>query len=266
MNSSPDSKKTKKKKNRFFPIVLKHLVIAGLAFLITGILFFVTMDKIVMPFVLRTGKGIDCPNFVGKTFNEAVKIAKNERVILLADSTEYNDYFPENTIFFQYPPIGTKIKRGRRIFTIKSLGARPIEMPDVVGMSRGDAVLAIKALELEIEKQEWIHSNDYVKGIVARQYPEGSREIPGNTKVTLYISDGEPERNSIMPNLIDLGLSAALDTLRMYNFDVSDTTKIRIQKEKSPELLPETIIDQHPDSGSPINNNDVIDIVVSTIE
>ena len=50
----------------------------------------------------------------------------------------------------------------------------------------------------------------------------------------------------VMPSLVDLGLSAALDTLTVLGFDKN---MIHIQREEAPELLPETVIDQHPDAG-----------------
>ena len=58
-----------------------------------------------------------------------------------------------------------------------------------------------------------------------------------------------------------MGLSTALDSLVACNFD---TTRVNIQYEEAPELLPETVIDQHPDPGTPTNTDVTVDLVVST--
>ena len=203
---------------------------------------------------------IEAPNLIGKTVEEAKKISRNINSKLLADSTSYNSNFPENTIFHQYPARGTNIKPGRSIRVIVSLGARPITMPDVVGKPRRDAELEVKRYGLKLMKPHWVHSNDYIKGIIARQSPEGGEEVPEDTEVILYISDGIPETDVIMPNLIELGLSAALDTLKVYGFNLSN---VHLQTEEAPELLPETVIDQHPDPGTPTNNNTEIDLIIS---
>ena len=246
---------------KIFWVLLKHSLLAGFAFLLAGIFIVFSMDKIIMPLALKSGIEIKAPDFTGFTIEDAKKIYKGMNFELIIDSEEFNMEFPINTISFQYPSPGTKIKPGRRIRVKVSLGTRPLSMPDVVGKSRRDAELIIKPYGLKIVKQEWIHSNDFVRGIVASQYPEGGQEIPENTEVILYISDGLPETNVIMPNLIDLSFSAAMDTLKTYGFDI---LKVNIQKEEAPELLPETVIDQHPDPGTAINTSTVVDIVIST--
>lgn len=243
--------------------LFKHGVLLGTAFICAGILFVLTMDQFVMPLVVKHGTVEFARNLRGKTVEEARSIIGN-RFVLRADSTEYNNEFPPNTIFYQYPAPGTKIKPGRTIFTIVSKGPKPISLPNVTGMPVQDAILTIEALGLMIDHQEWIHSNEYrVKGIVARQYPPGDQEVPENTRLILYISDGKPETDVIMPDLIGLGLSAALDTLYAYQFD---RNKIRIQKEEAPELLPETVIDQYPDPGRPTPVTIEVNLVVSTSE
>jgi len=246
---------------RILLATMKQFLLAGFAFLLAGLLIVITMDKIIMPLVLKSGSETDAPNLIGKTVEEAKDIIKDNKFELLADSTEYNNDFLANTIIYQYPGRNTKIKPGRRIRVIVSLGPRPIKMPDVVGEPRRDAELIIKASGLNLVKQEWIHSNGFIKGIVASQYPEGDQDVPENTGVILYISDGQPETDIIMPSLIELGLSTALDTLIASNFD---TTRVNIQYEEAPELLPETVIDQHPDPGTLTNIDVTVDLVVST--
>ena len=255
--------KSRKKKviGRFFAVLIKHSILAGMALFFAGLFILLSMDKIIMPLFLKSGSEISAPNLIGLTIDDARNFLKRVNFELIKDSAEFNMDFPENTITFQYPVPGTKIKPGRRIRVIVSLGTRPISMPDVVGKSRRDAGYVMKALGLNLVRYEWVHSNEYVRGIVAGQYPAESQEIPENTEVILYVSDGLPETKFIMPNLIELSYTAAMDSLITYDFDIS---KVNIQREEAPELLPETIIDQHPDPGTPIHINSVVDLVVST--
>jgi serine/threonine-protein kinase len=263
MKSNPTLRKKtiKTGPERFVATIVKHVLIALFAFLCAGILFAFTMDQIFMLRILRSGSEIETPNLIGKTVGEAQNIIHEQHSTIIADSTEYNYVYPANTISSQYPVSGTKIKPGRRIRVTVSLGPRPIKMRNVVGKSRRDAELEIKALGLKVARQEFVHSNNYIRGIVARQYPEADQMIPDNTEVVLYVSDGLPETNTVMPNLINLGLSAAKDTLRVYKFDLN---KVHVQTEEASELLPETVIDQHPDPGTPTNTKTVVDIVVSS--
>ncbi|MFC1650988.1 PASTA domain-containing protein [Candidatus Latescibacterota bacterium] len=264
-NDNSESKNNKKpvKKSlirRIFLFLLKHVFLAGCAFAFAGMLILFTLDQIIFPVILKSGKEVDAPRLIGRSLEEAEELTLKEKFDILADSTEYNNDFPANTVSFQYPAANTKIKPGRRIRVTVSMGSKPVLMPDLTGKPKRDAELVIDGLGFNLASQEWVHSNDYLKGIVARQYPEGNQEVSENVEIILYISDGIPEMDVIMPNLIELGLSAALDTLRAYEFDMS---KVDIQTEEAPELLPESVIDQHPDPGTPTSLKNNVVLVVS---
>ncbi len=261
MTEKKEKHPRKKGSGRFFWVLLKHMVLAVLAVFIAGLFILLSIDWIIMPIILKSGSEITAPNLIGLKVDDAKNILRGVNFKLLQDSAEFNMDFPENTISFQYPGPGTKIKPGRRIRVIVSLGTRPISMPNVVGKSRRDAGYVIKALGFSLVKYEWVHSNEYLRGIVAGQYPEEGQEIPENIEVILSVSDGLPETKFVMPNLIELSYTAAMDSLKTYNFDIS---KVNIEREQTPELLPETVIDQHPDPGTPIHINSVIDLVIST--
>ncbi|MFC1490588.1 PASTA domain-containing protein, partial [Candidatus Latescibacterota bacterium] len=240
--------------------LLKHGFLAGCAFAFAGMLIMLTMDFIVMPFIVKSGKEVDAPRLVGRSVEEAEELLLNENFELQTDSEEYNNDFPANTISFQYPPANTKIKPGRRIRVTVSKGSKPILMPDLTGKPRRDAELIVDEMGFKLSSQD-VHSNDYLRGIVASQYPEGNQEVSENVDIILYISDGIPETDVIMPNLIELGLSAARDTLEAYGFDMS---KVEIQTEEAPELLPESVIEQYPDPGTPARLDNSVVLSVSS--
>ena len=256
------SKKSGKKslKRRIGLFLLKHAFLAGCAFSFAGLLILLIMDQIVLPVALKSGKEVDAPRLIGRSFEDAEEILQKLNFEMLPDSTEYNSDYPANTISFQYPAADTKIKSGRRIRVTVSLGSKPVLMPDLTGQPRRDAELIIEDMGFKLASQEWIHSNDYLKGIVARQSPEGNQEVSENVDIVLYISDGLPETDVIMPNVIELGLSAAKDTLLAYEFDMEN---IEVQTEEAPELLPESVIDQHPDPGTPTSSKNNVVLIVS---
>ena len=254
------NKKKKRGNNKFRKALLKHLAIAGTAFVTAGLLLFVIFDQLFMPIMLKSGIDLTAPTIIGMPLEEARGLLTERGFKFMIDSTEYNVSYPKDTVAFQYPSSGTKVKPGRRFRVIVSLGSKPITMPEVVGKSRRDAELALKASGLALTRLEWVHSNDYLKGIIARQEPAGGESIPENADVVFYISDGLPVMDLVMPSLVNLGLSAALDTLTTRGFDEN---KVNIQQEEAPELLPETVIDQHPDAGTPTNTDIVIDLIVS---
>ena len=248
---------------RILTLLLKQVILAGSAFLLAAVTFAVTMNWVVMPYYQKTGIEIRTPLLTGKTVEDATIIARQSHLSVVQDTLTYNSSVPENIIAFQYPQEGTLVKPYRAIHVTVSKGPKPKRLPSVIGMSQQDAILQINSAGLEIEATYWIRSNRYIRGIVAGQDPQGGKDVPENTRVVLYISNGLPETNVTMPNLIELSLSAAKDTLRAYNFNLKF---LDIHYENAPDMLPETVIDQNPDPGTLTNTNSIITLDVSKAE
>ena len=217
------------------------------------------MNWFVLPFYQKSGIEISTPKITAITLEKAKKNAQRYDMSVVVDSLEYHNSFPKNIISFQYPLHGTLVKPGRVLHVTMSKGSKPVLMPVVVGMPQRDAEFKLKEIGLEIEPVKEIPS-DYIRGIVAGQVPEGGKEVPENTRVVLYISNGLRVTNVTMPNLIELSLAAAKDSLGSYDFNLNF---LEIHYEDAPELLPETVIDQHPDPGTLTNKNSIITLDVS---
>lgn len=260
MNTQQTSRK-RGPRSRWAYALLKHGLLAVLAIVCAGLFMMTLLDNTIMPALLKSGTETSAPDLIGKSLDEARRLAAGNDLQLMEVDSEYHFQYAANTISFQYPGPGTKVKPGRRIQVRVSLGTRPVQMPNVVGRSRRDAELVLNPYNLIIDRFEWVHSNEYVRGIVARQEPASDLQIPENARIVLYISDGIPEMTAIMPRLIDLGLSTALDSLRYYHFNLQ---KVKTHLERAPQLLPETIIDQHPDPGAPTYPETDIDLIIST--
>lgn len=263
-NSSPRPREVKRSTgDKILFTLLKHVFLACLAFMLALIMILLTMDKVIMPYYQRSGKETVLPDITGVTVEQAEKTLMSKKLFMKVEKSEYNNDFPRDTISLQIPSPGTIVKSGRNIRVIISLGSRPIKVPNVVGMSPRNARFAIQGVGLSIRQEGWIPSNDYPNGIVAEQEPKGNEEVPENTGVILYISNGKKVTNVVMPNLINLSLSAAKDTLSVYGFSIE---RLKVQTEEQSDLLPDTVIEQYPDPGVPAHTNDEVVLVVSKTE
>jgi beta-lactam-binding protein with PASTA domain len=223
----------------------------------------ILMDTVVMPFYIKSGREIVAPNLTNKSFEEAAAIARAYKLDIVEDGRDFNPTIPAGAVALQIPSSGSILKPGRRIHVVVSKGPRPLHIPNVVGKSPREAELIIKDAGLEVIDKRWKASDKYPRNIVAEQYPPGDQDVPENTGVILFVANGRKETNVVMPNLIDLSYQAAMDTLTAYKFSID---KIRVQREDAPQLLPDTVIDQHPDPGVPTNTSIEIDLVVSTAQ
>ncbi len=227
------------------------------------LLFALLMDSVVMPFYIKSGREIVAPNLTNKSVEEAGVIARAYKLDIVEDGRDFNPTVPAGAVALQIPSSGSILKPGRRLHVVVSKGPRPLHIPNVVGKSPREAELIIKDAGLEVIDKRWKASDKFPRNIVADQYPPGDQDVPENTGVILFVANGRKETNVVMPNLIDLSYQAAMDTLTAYKFSLD---KIRVQREDAPQLLPDTVIDQHPDPGVPTNTSTEIDLVVSTAQ
>lgn len=244
-------------------VLLKHILLFGTSFMLAGIVFLVLMDSVVLPIYQRSGSAIDAPDLRGIPVGQARSVVDSLKLALMVMEQDFDNSYPAGSVARQMPTPGTSIKPGRRIRVIESLGSRPLTVPDVVGKTPRDARLIIQAagLHVEDEGEVWVPSNDYVSGLITRQEPPADAEVPENTGMMLYISNGHPVTDTRMPNLEQLSLSAARDTLSAHGFNLH---QLEVQYEENSSLLPDTVIAQYPDPGQPAHTNQEVNLVVTT--
>ena len=239
--------------------ILWHLLLFAAGLAAAGLLFLVVMDSLVMPWYQRSGQEVELPSLTGLTPGDALVVA-DDRFSVVVDMREFTESYPIGVISFQLPAAGTAIKPGRRVRVRVSKGARPITVPDVVGMPPSNARLEIRAAGLIVVEGGYSPSNEHPHQMVARQHPEAGIEVGENSPLTIYISDGHLETDTVMPDLVNLSYATALDSLRAGGFNLN---RLNVQYEERDDLLPETVIEQYPDPGVPANTADEVDLLVS---
>ncbi len=66
----------------------------------------------------------------------------------------------------------------------------PVEIPDVVGMSRVEATKRLDSAGLEPGSQDEAPSDEFAEGVVSGQNPEAGTEVERGTTVDLVVSTG----------------------------------------------------------------------------
>ncbi len=241
--------------------ILLHAGIIGAAFATAALTFLIVMDAVVMPIYQQAGMRIVLPELVGRKLDDALSVAMVSDYSVVVDSLEFTDRYPAGIISSQIPAAGTIIKPGRRVRVRLSRGAHPIDVPNIVGLSAPNARLVIRTANLQINEGGFVPSDTYLQGIVARQAPPAGTQVTEQARVTIYISNGRREPDTIMPDLLNLSYSSALDSLRAHGFDFG---RLKLQREERGDLLPDTVLDQFPDPGTPAKTTEEVVLIVST--
>lgn len=132
------------------------------------------------------------PNLIGKTFDDAKRIASQQHFTLVesADSA-YSDTMPEDQIYEQNPLAGHTIKADKEVTVFRSLGPRLLTVPALAGTTQDYAGKSLLQANLPLGTTTQQFSATVPSGIILSQSPQGNSKVARNTAVNFVISKGQ---------------------------------------------------------------------------
>jgi beta-lactam-binding protein with PASTA domain len=158
------------------------------------------------------------PNLIGKTFDDAKRIAGQQHFTLVESSdSAYSDTMPEDQIYEQNPLAGHTIKADKEVTVYRSLGPRLLTVPPLAGTTQDYASKALLQANLPLGTTTQDFSETVPNGIILSQSPPGNSKVARNTAVNFVISKGRqpPEMptdvsgNPVGPDRAELSWKAA---------------------------------------------------------
>lgn len=201
-------------------------------------------------------KIVEVPDFTGKTYQEALEIAKEYGILIIAKEKLYSTEFEKDIIMKQNVNAGEEIKSGETIELTISLGKQVIKVPDVQFRTEKEAVEMIEKNNLKVVIK--YEDNDTVqKGIVISQNPEsGTIKSPGD-EVTIIVSNGGSSFE--MPDVTGMTSDKAYDTLTSRGISVSIQYEYRDSEAN-------IVLGQSIPAGNDVRPGDSVYLTVSTSE
>jgi serine/threonine-protein kinase len=158
------------------------LFVVVILFIIGGIIAWMT--------IFTAPSDTTVPNLVGKSFDDAVNVAKGDHFVLKETDHKYSDVWPQNKIMEQDVPANQSIKSGKTVNVTVSDGPPLTAVPDVSQMTQVKAKKVIEGSGLSIGQIQTEFSDSIPKGIVLRQDPAAASMVPHTTFITITVSKG----------------------------------------------------------------------------
>ena len=157
------------------------------------------------------------PNLVGKTFDDAKRLSQQQHFTLVEAGSDYSTRWPENQIYQQDPLPGRTIKAGKEVSVFRSLGARLLTVPNLVGMTRDRALRDLQDTGLPPGAISEEYSETVPRGIVLSQTPDKGAMAARSSPVNISVSKGRQppdspegvEANADSPDTVTVHWSAA---------------------------------------------------------
>lgn len=155
------------------------------------------------------------PSVVGKSVIEAKSLLGNDGLAPRVVDRQTSAEIPKGYIILQRPEGGTKVKSGREIQLIVSIGRQKGVVPELVGLSLDDAIKLIEKSDFKPGEQREEYSDKFKEGIVIEQSPALGEERDAGYPVSLIVSKGAEPDLITMPRVTDMQVDKAKNILEM---------------------------------------------------
>ncbi|RYZ51150.1 MAG: PASTA domain-containing protein [Sphingobacteriales bacterium] len=184
--------------------VLKHLAIMAVlgALLLLGFFFFY------LPNTTNHGETISVPDVVGMQMAELEDFLDDRSLKYYIHDSTYNLDKKPFVVLTQYPPKGSKVKEGRKIYvTINMKNPPKIKMPKLIDGSVKNAQMILKSYDLRLGQITYVP--DLQQNAVLKQIINGKEVAPGSeiakgSTVDLVVGDGLGNAEFETPNIVGM--------------------------------------------------------------
>ena len=196
------------------------------------------------------------PNVVGLLYNDAA--ARIDAAGFKARTGEKLNHptAPRTSVLGQLPAPGVKALKGDEITLDVSLGVRRGTVPNVLGMTRDEAVKAIEAAGFDTPRDYVEKLDERPRGEVLASLPRAGATVPQPSTVRLTVSAG-PDAIGV-PSLVGMPIEDALALLGQLGLRAGAT------RSDSTSSQPDGFVSaQRPAANAPISPGGAVTLTVS---
>lgn len=195
------------------------------------------------------------PPVVGLRFEEAERKLAESGLRVSLGETRPSTTAPRRYVIAQDPAAGTTVERQTAVTLDVSAGQLRARVPGLAGLTRDDAVAALRAANLELG-QVTERPGPEARGTVISSQPAAGQQVSQGTPVELVVSAGPSEL--LMPDLVGRELFEVRATLEQLGLRISETVY------DSTSVIPAgLVIAQSPAAGSAVTAAELITLRVS---
>ena len=218
-----------------------------------------------LPATLREARLNRVPSLTGMELDDAAAKAEAAGYVVSVAGRDYSDDVDRGEIIFQNPPPDMYLPRGDTLRVLLSLGEAEPAVPDVSGLEIDLArrVLALSGVGIAGVTRE--ASDVHPQGTVVRTDPPAGTPIEEVDRgddggIAIVLSRGGSRLT--MPDVADLTLAQARDTLEVYSLTVGEVTGLPEGEEEATEGLRVVVTDQDPPAGRLVSAGTAINLTL----
>jgi len=199
------------------------------------------------------GTEVEVPSLLATEVGPARQGLEAHDLVLETTGSRHDSRIPAGQILSQDPPSGARLKPGRKVKVLISLGPEELQVPSVLGMPVARARVLLSQANLELGTLAFVHSRGLEENLVVSQDPPAAAAAERGGKVDLLVSRGAPTAPRVMPYLIGMAAADALTLLHQNGFSVGGP-----RPGPGVEAAPVRVTGQSPHAGRPVSRGDLV--------
>uniref|UniRef100_A0A7C4XA30 PASTA domain-containing protein n=1 Tax=candidate division WOR-3 bacterium TaxID=2052148 RepID=A0A7C4XA30_UNCW3 len=232
---------------------MKKLLVYVVFILIFFIIGVFLANFVIMPAVVRSGEEIKVPDVCNIPLDSAIAILKKNNLQGVVVERRYDKIIEEDRIIIQDPLPDTKVKKGRIVHLVVSLGVETIKIPELSGIDFEKGKQIINRLGLVISDIDSILSDSIPSGKIIKTIPEPETEVKKGDEIKVIISKGIVLK---MPNLLGKKVPEIMEILKSMNLFLKNVVETEGSGEKG------VVIVQDPEPDKIINPGDSVSVII----
>lgn len=250
MRESNRSRRRKKKENGllgvFLGIITALILVSGLFFgynYLKGALSGGESDEVAVP------------NLIGDDLDTAK--AKLEKLGLAYEVVaKVKGDGEANLVVKQDPEADFKVKKDFKVSLTISESENSVEVPKIVGETILDAESILYKYDLKLAEPSYEENSEYEEGTIIKQEPSEGSQVEKNSLIKVLVSKGNSDAIEV-PEFLGKNKDEAIKELTDLGL------KYKITSKDSEDYEKDIVIEQSVTSGSTVDKEEVIDLVIS---
>ena len=198
------------------------------------------------------------PDIEGKAIKEADEEIKKVKLTMGIIDRQNHDEIEADHIISQQPAAGQKVKEGREIEVILSLGSELVTVPGLVGQTISEAEILLRNAGFSKGTFEGVFDDRFAEGLVISQDPTAGSKAAEGDRIDIMYSKGKTPEKVSMPSLIGRSLAEAKKILAESNLEIGTTNK-----QQSTEYFEGQVIDQDTKAGVLVDEETEVNLTLS---
>jgi serine/threonine-protein kinase len=237
----------------------RRLVVAaqgGLLMLAAGGVFLVSAYLTMRQQVF--GTEVEVPAVLATEIGPAREGLEARDLVLEATGSRHDPRVPAGQILSQDPPAGARLKPGRKVKVLISLGPEDLRVPQVVGMPVARARVLLGQAKLQVGTVAYVHSRGNEENLVVSQDPPAEAAAERGGTIDLLVSRGVRSARRVMPDLVGMTVADARRLLERNGFALGS-----VRPEPGADASSGKVSRQTPLAGRPVTRADAIVVQVA---